>query len=558
MTMQGGDGAATAFTTAAALFALLVVIAVLIVLPLGALLLHAIVGVDRSFSLAAFATVLGDGVYWEALANTIVVSGGAAVVATLLGTLLGWIFVRTNAVGGLLLEQVCELPIFIPPFVGAVAWALIAAPRTGLLNRGFAFVGLPAGVNVYSISGMLLVIGLFLTPYVMLIVSAALRSMDPSLEEAAQISGLSPVRIAGRITIPLLTPAVASGFVIAFTVAIGLFGTPIVLGWSSQTHVLTSRIWIAAQTVPPQYPVMAVLSIWLILLSVIAVWGQRRVLGTRTYITVTGKGFRPRLVDLGGARWLATAIGVGYVVATIAAPVSVLITAALSSYTWSGRLSLANIVNAMSDDDVVFTLRNSVVFSLIAATAGTALGLALSWITVRTRAPGRRILENVTLLPISVPGIAFGVGVMLVWIKVPAPVYGTAIVIIFAFVGRFTAYAVRSISASLAQVHPELEESARVAGYGPLRTFGRITLPLILPSVVASWLLLFSFFITELSMVVLLYTSETRTFSVLSFEVWNIGEFSRLASLSLLQLGIGLGFTIAVRALFGRSFSQAS
>lgn len=557
MVKRGGDCTRSGFAATAGLVALLVMVAVLIAMPLAALLVHAFMGVDGRFSLAAIATVLGDSVYWEALANTVVVSVGAAVVATLLGTLLGWIFARTNAVGRLLLERVCELPIFIPPFVGAVAWALIAAPRTGLLNRGLALAGLPVGVNVYSVSGMLLVIGLFLTPYVMLIVAAALRSMDPSLEEAAQISGLSPVSIARRITIPLLGPAVASGFVIAFTIAIGLFGTPIVLGWSSQTHVLTSRIWIAAQTVPPQYPVMAVLSIWLIILSVLAVWVQRRVLGQRSYITVTGKGFRPRLVDLGEARWLATAIGVGYVVITICAPVVVLTIAALSSYTWSGRLAVANFVRALSDDDVVYTLRNSIVFSLIAATAGTALGLALSWIAVRTKVPGRRLLDNLSLLPISVPGIAFGVGVMLVWISVPAPVYGTALIIIFAFVGRFTGYAVRSISASLAQVHPELEESARVAGYGTLRMFGRITLPLILPSVVASWLLLFSFFITELSMVILLYTSETRTFSVLSFEVWNIGEFSRLASLSLLQLGIGLAFTIGVRALIGKSYSQA-
>jgi iron(III) transport system permease protein len=153
-------------------------------------------------------------------------------------------------------------------------------------------------------------------------------------------------------------------------------------------------------------------------------------------------------------------------------------------------------------------------------------------------------------LPISIPGIAFGVGVMLVWIGAPLPVYGTALIIVFAFVGRFGAYAVRSISAGLAQIHPELEESARLSGLGPLRAFALVTLPLILPNIVAAWLLLFSFYLTELSMVILLYTADTRTFSVLSFEIWNVGDFSHLAALSLLQLLIGLALTSVVRAFF--------
>jgi iron(III) transport system permease protein len=157
----------------------------------------------------------------------------------------------------------------------------------------------------------------------------------------------------------------------------------------------------------------------------------------------------------------------------------------------------------------------------------------------------------VALLPVSVPGIAFGVGVMFLWLRAPIDVYGTAWIIVLAFVGRFTAYAVRPIGASLQQVHPELEESARVAGYGWLRTLTRITLPLIRPGIVASWILLFSIFMTELSMVILLYTANTRTFSVLSFETWSNGDFSLLAGLSILQLMIGASVMLTVRRLFG-------
>jgi iron(III) transport system permease protein len=195
-------------------------------------------------------------------------------------------------------------------------------------------------------------------------------------------------------------------------------------------------------------------------------------------------------------------------------------------------------------------MKTSVLISTAAATLATALGLAVSWIVSRTRLPGRRLLEYVVLLPISVPGLAFGVGVMLVWIDVPFAVYGTALIIMLAFIGRFTAYAVRSVSSSLVQLHPELEESARVLGCGPGRTFVRITLPLILPSVLASWLFLFSFFMTELSMVILLYSESSRMFSILSFEVWNVGDFSRLAALSLLQTAIGLALAITLKVIF--------
>lgn len=546
------------YTTFLYLALLGLVITALVVAPLAAILYRAVVDVqDGAVRLTArhLVQVMGDDIYWIALWNTLVVSVGAAVLATGVGTLFAWIFVRTDTFGRTVLEQVAQLPIFIPPFVGAVAWVLLAAPRIGIFNRLLTDVGLPGFLDVYSHIGMAWVMGLYLAPYVMMIVAASLRSMDPSLEEAAQVSGLTRTQTALRITAPLLAPAILSGAVLSFTIAIGLFGTPIVLGWSRQILTLTSRIWISSQSVPPGYGVMAVLSLYLLLLSVLAVLLQHAILRDRTYTTVTGKGYRPRLVELGLWRWATSGVGVIYVVLTIVAPIAVLVAAALSSYTWSGVYSLDNMRRALGSDDVWFTLRNSVVISTTSATVATIMGIGISWIAVRTRMPGRRLLEYLVLLPISVPGIAFGVGVILVWINVPLAVYGTALIIIIAFVGRFTAYAVRSISASLIQVHPELEESARVFGYGPVRTFLRITFPLILPSILAGWLLLFSFFMTELSMVVLLYTAPSRTFSVLAFEVWNVGDFSRLASYSLLQIAVGLVFMALLKVFFGNRAS---
>jgi iron(III) transport system permease protein len=532
------------------------ILVALVVAPLGSILLRAVVTPDTfALTTAHFVKVLTEPVYWTALFNTVIVCGGAALVATVLGAAFAWLFVRTDMPLRGAFEQVAQIPIFIPPFVGAVAWALLFAPRVGAINRIMAWLDLPAQFDIYTHTGMLWVMGIYLAPYVMMIVAAAMRSMDPSLEEAAQVSGLTRIETALRITLPLLAPAILSGAVLAFTIAVGLFGTPVVLGWSRQILLLTSRVWIETQAVPPQYGVTAILSLYLIILSVVAMAAQRYVLAGRSFVTVTGKGFRSRPVRLGAWSWLAVLVALAYVVLTILAPLIVLLGAALSSYTWSGKMSLSNPWTALDSEDVWLTMQNSIVVAVASATIATALGIAISWVTVRTRARGRRLIEYLVLLPISVPGIAFGVGVMLAWVGAPVPVYGTVLIIMFAFVGRFTAYAVRSISASLTQLHPELEESARVAGYGPLRTFARITLPLILPSVLAGWVLLFSFFMTELSMVILLYSASNRMFSILSFEVWNVGDFSRLAALSLLQTSIGLTLAVLLKTAF-RSRSE--
>jgi iron(III) transport system permease protein len=278
------------------------VIGVLVVAPLMTIAVRAVIDpTTRSWAPHArhLVTVLTGSIYWTSLASTVAVAIGAALLACVLGTALAWIFARTTTFGRSVLEQIAQLPIFIPPFVGAVAWALLLAPRVGIINRILPALGISIELDLYSHAGMAWVMGIYLAPYVMMIVAAALRSMDPSLEEAAQVCGLTKVQTALRITAPLLAPAILSGAVLAFTIAVGLFGTPMVLGWSRQILLLTSRIWIASQAVPPDYGVMAVLSLYLIVLSILATAAQRSVLARRSYVTVTGKGFRPRPIDLG-------------------------------------------------------------------------------------------------------------------------------------------------------------------------------------------------------------------------------------------------------------------
>jgi iron(III) transport system permease protein len=533
-----------------------IVLAVLVAMPLVALMLRGFLGTDSDgrlmLTLEAFRVVLAEGGYWMAMWNTFVVSIGTMLVAALMGVLLAWCLVRTNVPWSGLLEQLAAMPIFIPPFIGAFAWVLIGAPRIGLANLPFTQAGLAQPFDIYTYAGITWTMGIYIAPYVMMIVAAALRNMDPSLEEAAQVSGLSRLRTMLTITLPVVAPSILSGAVLAFVIGIGLFGTPVLLGMTKEIYLVTTRIYLELQQYPPSYGIVAVLSLYLMLLSVVANLLQRWVLRGRSFVTVTGKGFRPRIIKLGLSRF-AVAGGIWlYLVLTVIAPVAVITVAAVSTYTWSGVFTWAHLAFLWESPDVAATLWNSVLITIIAATATTILGLAVSWITTRTRMMGRGLIEDLVLLPMSVPSLAFALGVSFFWLWMPWSVYGTVWIIVIGLVGRYVSYSVRAITSSLVQLHPELEESARVCGYGWLQTMRRITLPLAMPAIISSWVMVYSIFISELSMVLPLYTADTRTISILSFDTWAVGQFPQVASLSLLQLVLGVGVMYAVTGLTRR------
>ena len=539
-----------------ALTLLYAITTILVLLPLAALVWQgfSLTADGRTVATSRFLLrVIGDSGYWTALRNTLAVAIGATVVAAVLGVTLAWIIVRTNVPARRLLEQLAALPMFIPPFIGAFAWLLMAAPRIGLLNLPFLAHGAGAPFDVYTRVGMVWVMGIYLAPYVFLIVASALRNMDPTLEEAAQISGLTRRQTVFAVTLPVVKPAILSGAILAFVVSIGLFGTPVLLGFTNQIYLITARIYLDLQKFPPEYGIIAILALYLMALSVLANGLQQWALRGRSFVTVAGKNFHPRTVRLKrGGRYLLAAIVWLYVTMTALAPVALIAVAALSTYAWSGRFTWSNILYLWTSNDVHSTLANTLTMTVIAATIATTLGFAVAWTGVRTRLRGRRLLDYLVLFPISVPSLAFAVGVAFLWVRVPLAIYGTMWVIILGFLGRYTSYAVRSIIGSLVQIHPELEESARVSGYGWGRALARITLPLVWPSVVSGWVMLYSIFTTELSMVLPLYTADTRTVSVLSFDTWAVGKFSQVASLSLLQLVIGVGVMYVVTGLTRR------
>ncbi len=537
----------------------LVVVAILVLFPMGMLLYGSLLDSPPGEPGAKFTTENYVDAFSKisnrrAFLNTLTIGVISTVIALLLGVPLGWILARTNTPFHDQFEAIMIAPLLIPPVVGALAWILLASPQIGVLNFALKYLGIDVTLNIYTPWGIGWVIGAYLSPYMSLFVGGALRSMDPSLEEASRVSGAGLFRTACRITLPLVRPALLSGMLLVFVIAVGIFGVPTMLGWTSKYYVLTSRIWMTLSFSPVNYGLATALSTYLIGIAMLGVFLHKRFLRHRSYLTVTGRGFRPGRIDLRGWRWATFAFCCLYFLLTVAGPFLVTLIASFVPYTWKFTFSLENYQKIYGYQLFWQALRNTVIVSAVGATASLVLATVLSWLIHRTQIPGRGLIDYVVMLPVSLPGIAIAVGVVWTWIQVPIGIYGTLWIIVLGFVGRFLSYGVRSTSSNLMQIHPELEGSSRVCGASWARTLIRVTLPLIKPGIIAGWVLLFILFFSELSMVMVLGSYNSVMLSMLMFEQWQLGQFTTLAALSMVTFTVVFGLVGAFRRVVGADF----
>jgi iron(III) transport system permease protein len=506
-------------------------------------------------TLAWYVEVYSNRGNYQALVNSLIVGAGSAAFATLLGTLLAWVVARTDTPCRGLLEMAALVPFICPPFIGALAWTLLGSPNSGLLNQwAETLLGVPRLVNMYSVGGMVLVIGLYTAPFVLLIVGGALRSMDASMEEASMMAGAGQAATTVRVTLPLVAPAILAGAFLAFVLALEQFGVPAVLGLPARIPVLTTRIWTTISEYPPQYGQGAALCVVLLLLTVAGVVLQRRLLGRRRFTTVTGKGARPRQVRLGRLRWLMLGLGVLYLLAAMVLPMGVLVLASFRSVwtrqlAWS-QLTAGNYTYILSEYPLSrLALVNSLILGAGGATLAILLAATVSFLTLRMRLPGHRALGQLAMLPLAFPGTVLAYGMLRAWIQPPLVLYGTMWILLAAYVGRYLPYGVQSTSSTLTQIHPELEESSLMSGAAWPATFRRITLPLLRSGILAGWILLFVSFLRELSASVLLYTPKQVVLSVALFDLWASGDIGYLSALSVLMIIIAVAALAALRWL---------
>jgi iron(III) transport system permease protein len=532
--------------------AILAILAFLVLYPVAMLLLGALTNTNPvvdgfsiyDLSIKNFATVLANENVHLAVVNTLVACGGGTALAVVIGLTFSWIVVRTNTPCKRLIAAISIVPLFVPPLVAAVAWAILASPKTGILNTFLASMGIDWRLNVYSMAGLIAIFGIYYAPYVYMFTASALRNMDPALEEAAEISGASAFTTLFTVTFPLIAPAIISGMLLSFIVMLGIYGIPAVLGTPADIPVLTTYIFKLTAWSPPLYSTAAAVAIILMVVTGFLVWLQAAVLSRRSYTTVAGKAFRPAVLKLGLWRYLTLALAVAYLFIVVILPTLALIVAAFRKYMFIRDLhslfdmrqySWVHFGRLFENPLAMGSIYNTMEVGLITALIGGVFAFAIGYTINRTRLPSRGAINVVSTLPVAIPGLVIGVAYLWAWIGLPGGLYGTIWILALAFIARFMPDTVKALSTSLMQIHRELEEAAWICGRGMLATIRSIVLPLARPGVIAAMTLLFILAIRELGSSLFLYTSNTMVMAVLLLDYYEGGNIGITAAFSLVQ-----------------------
>jgi iron(III) transport system permease protein len=505
------------------------------------------------WSLANFINIPADPGLVSALNNTLIISIEATVLATTLGVLLAWLVARTDLRFKRFLEPLNMIPFYLSNLVGAIAWEMLATPRSGLLNIvAQQVLGLPfPPFNIYSITGMAIVVGLHQVPFVYLFTVGSLHNMDPALEEAGRVSGASNASTMLRITLPLAAPAIISAAILVFVLAASIFAVPLMLGGPKRIHTLSTFIWRYLATYPPNYNGAAALSTFLLLITVFLMILQRKILAKRHFWTVTGKGFRPRLIPLGRWQWAALGINGMYLIVVLIPFLMLFIVSFVPR--WAGGFDfkgfgLDNYKTVIFGNDVTQrALINSSIIAIVGASMGVGAALFLAAMILRTRLPGRSGIDFVAMSPMVFPGLVLGLGFLIAWIK--TPLYGTLWILILAYVVHFIPSGLRSVTGTLGGIAPELDECARVCGAGWFGALCRILLPLMWPGLVSTWLLLFVIFLREVSSSMMLFVHGTETISIALIQIYQYEPLGVSSAFAVMLTAIILAGVYFVRKL---------
>ncbi len=517
-------------------------------------------GVAGVFTLDNFIKAYTNPSTLPILVNSIVFSAGTMVVAFIIGTGLAWMTERTNTPLRGLFFAMSLIPLIIPGILFTVSWIFLLSPRIGLINLWLKdLLGLAGPpFNVYSLAGMMWVEGLHWSPIVYLMMSAAFRSMDPALEESALMSGAGLPATFYHITLKLNVPMILSVVLLLFLRGLETFEVPAIIGLPAGIHVFTSRIYLAIRGYPSDFGLAGAYSTVLLVLTLLGIFLYGRVTREATrFATVTGKGYRPRVIDLGPWRYLATAVIVIYLTVMVFLPFFVLLWNSLlpfylrPSLEALSKLTLDNYPFVFKLPKTTRAITNSVVLSIASATIIMLLTSVIAWTVVRTRLRGRWVLDNLASLPLIFPSVVMGVALIWVYLTLPIPIYGTIWILLVAYVTRFLPYGMRACSGGLLQIHRELEEAAEVSGAPWWRSFVGIVLPLLRPALLAGWIYIVIVSIRELGSSIFLWGPGAEVLSVIIFDFWQTGHFQELSA-----VGIMLVLALFVLAVVSRRLSQ--
>jgi iron(III) transport system permease protein len=493
--------------------------------------------------------------------NSVAFAAGTGLLALTLGTLLAWINERTNTPFKSLFFALSIVPLVIPGILFVVSWIMLGSPKIGIVNLVFQhlFDTDSVLIDVYTLPGMIWVDGIHYAPVAFLLMSAAFRAMDPSLEESAMMSGASVAGIARRITLGLAWPAVAASFLILFVRAIESFETPALLGLPAGIEVFTSSIYDAIHRYPSNIGLASAYAVTLLVITSGGIWGQARLTAQAgKYATVTGKGFRPRVMDIGRWRWLTGGFFLLYAMVVMGLPFLVLLWSSLQRFysvpSWAAlhNVTLHSYRSVIAFPGVGTAVWNSFVLAIGTATTIMMLTAVICWIVQRTRIPGRWLLDNVASMPLVMPGLVLGLAIMVCYLTIGGGIYGTIWILFIAYLTRFLPYGMRYNTTSMVQLHRELEESAAMSGAPWHVSFRRIVLPLLKPGLVAGWIYIVIVSVRELSSSILLYSPGTEVVSVVIWELWQNGQYVELSAFGVMLITALFALVMAAQLISRR------
>ena len=532
----------------------------LVVIPLVFLLWTSFrtgqIGMPAELTFANYTRAYANPGTYELMHNTLLFASGSAAIALFLGIIFAWLVERTNLPGKNFLYPLFLVPIAIPGVLFSIAWVLLLSPGAGVINIALkqVFQLDQAPLDIYNLPGMIFLEGLHLTPITFLMMAGSFRRMDPALEEASDAVGAGFLTTLYRITLRVLRPAILGALIYVLISAMESFEIPGVIGMRAGIQVLAFKIYLAKQESPPDYGMLSTLAILLLAISAILIISYSKFSrDAEKYATITGKGYRAKMIDLGRWRYLALALVVIYFAVTIILPLLVLIwTSVLPVYQAPSvaalsRVSLENYRAVFQIAKVGLALKNTFLLVLLAPTITMLICSVLSWVIVKSRGRGRKILDFLTFIPHAIPGIVTGVALMWVYIFLPLPIYGTIWILLIAYVTSRIAFGTRVMNAAMTQLHKELEEASYASGGSWFGTFRKITLPLLLPALVNGWI--FSAIVVAKAMgsVIMLYSHDSIVLSVLVWELWSNGDVAATAALGVLLIFGLLGATFVAR-----------
>jgi iron(III) transport system permease protein len=550
-------------------YSLILVVGLLTVGPVAMLLMGSFsrgLTAFGSFTLDKYVAVYTDPALLEVIANTVVFVLGSSILATGLALFLAYLNTRTDIPFKFLFRIISILPMMIPHLLFAVSWALLLNPSNGMINLFLkAVFGLDdAPFDVYSLPGMILVEGLLDMPVSYLIIAPAMASFDVALEESSRVFGAGAWRTLLRVTLPVLRPAILAAFILGVVRSLAAFATPSVLGMPGRVNVLATYLYqMIATGFSPDYGQAAAVGMSVLVASIALIAAYRALTAeSGKFVTIAGRGYRPTVIELGPWRLPLFAVVAVLCLVLIVLPVAVLFYTSLVPYSMlpSARafslMTWKHWIEVLQDPISVASLKNSLFLGVVGATLGVLLSIFVAYVIVKVKTRAAGILEALTFLSFSFPGIVIGVGFM--WFFVQTPLYATIWALLIGYIATYLPYGVRPLASAFVQLHAHLEESSLVCGASPFTTLWRIIVPLLVPGIVSAWILMASMFVRELTLSVVLSRPGTEVLAVQILRFADDGLWGRLSALGIIMIFISTALVIAATLVGSRLRTAAS